>query len=145
MLEDTGYLVFDNIICNIKGGNFMAKLIWGKNEQLGFESQQEYYYSLGLLCRSEWFNIVYEPNKLTNSWEDAFRIQCAKCPVILPQAFQNALRSQDRINNNEYVENLYCNHDFEYDGNKYIHGNYATVRETVPPAYLVNFDEGYNQ
>lgn len=123
----------------------MAKLVWGKNGQLCFESQEEYYYALGLLCNSNWFNIVYEPNKLTYSWEDAFRIQCSKCPVELPQAFQHALRSQMRINNNEYVENLYFNHHFSYDGVKYICGNYSTVRTTVPIAYLDNFDTGYNQ
>jgi hypothetical protein len=56
---------------------------------------------LGLLCKSDWFNIVYEPNRLTNFWGYAFRIQCANCPVVLPQAFQNALRAQERINNNK--------------------------------------------
>lgn len=123
----------------------MAKLVWGQAGQLTFADQEEYYYSLGLLCNSNWFNIVYEPNKLTNSWGDAFRIQCANCPVALPQAFQGALRSQDRINNNEYVENLYHNHGFLYDGTKYIHGDYQTVRTTVPANYLAVFDAGYNQ
>jgi hypothetical protein len=123
----------------------MAKLVWGQEGQLSFSNQHEYYYSLGLLCNSDWFNIVYEPNRLTNSWGDAFRIQCANCPVDLPQAFQNALRTQKRINNNEYVENLYKNHNFVYDGTKYISGDYTSVRETVPHAYLADFDEGYNQ
>lgn len=123
----------------------MARLVWGQAGQLSFANQQEYYYSLGLLCNSGWFNIVYEPNRLTNSWGDAFRIQCANCPVTLPQAFQNALRSQERINNNEYVENLYTNHNFIYDGTKYISGDYMSVRATVPAAYLADFDEGYNQ
>lgn len=110
-----------------------------------FADQREYYYALGLLCNSDWFSIVYEPNRRTNSWEDAFRIQCGKCPVPLPQAFRDALRTQDRVNNNEYVENLYENHNFEYDGRKYISGNYDDVRETVPDAYLADFDAGYEQ
>ncbi len=122
----------------------MVKLIWGQEGQLCFESEEEYYYSLGLLCNSQWFNIVFEPNKLTNSWGNAFRIQCTNCPVTLPRAFQRALRSQMRINNNEYVTNLYNNHNFSYTG-KYIEGDYATVRATVPLAYLEVFDEGYNQ
>lgn len=92
----------------------MAKLVWGRDEQLQFADQGEYYYSLGLLCHPGRFNIVYEPNKLTNSWEDAYKIQCANCQVPLPQAFQDALRSQDRINNNEYVDNLFRNHNFKY-------------------------------
>lgn len=46
----------------------MSKLVWGQASQLTFADQEEYYYSLGLLCNSNWFNIVYEPNKLTNSW-----------------------------------------------------------------------------
>ena len=123
----------------------MAKLVWGQASQLTFADQEEYYYSLGLLCNSNWFNIVYEPNKLTNSWGGAFRIQCANCPVELPQAFKNALRSQNRINNNEYVENLYNNHGFSYDGKKYIRGEYQTVRTTVPVNYLTVCDAGYNQ
>lgn len=123
----------------------MARLVWGQDRQLEFADQEEYYYSLGLLCNSDWFNIVYEPNKLTNSWEDAFRIQCAKCPVALPQAFQDALRTQKRINNNEYVENLYRNHNFDFDGPKHIRGDYDDVRETVPDEYLADFDDGYYQ
>lgn len=123
----------------------MARLVWGQDGQLEFADQEEYYYSLGLLCNSDWFNIVYEPNKLTNSWEDAYRIQCAKCPVTLPQAFQDALRTQKRINNNEYVENLYTNHNFDFDGPKHIRGDYDDVRETVPDEYLADFDDGYYQ
>nr|WP_315104557.1 hypothetical protein [uncultured Catonella sp.] len=123
----------------------MAKLLWGKSGQLEFADEGEYYYSLGLLCNSNWFNIVYEPNSLTDSWGDAFRIQCSNCPVKLPKAFQNALRSQNRINNNEYVANLYKNHHFLYDEIKYIRGEYQTVRKTIPTEYLADFDKGYNQ
>ncbi len=125
----------------------MAKLVWGRDEQLQFADQGEYYYSLGLLCHPGRFNIVYEPNKLTNSWEDAYKIQCANCQVPLPQAFQDALRSQDRINNNEYVDNLFRNHNFKYKegDDKHIYGDYDDVRETVPDAYLEDFDEGYDQ
>lgn len=123
----------------------MARLVWGKAGQLSFADQQEYYYSLGLLCNSSWFNIVFEPNSLTDSWGDAFRIQCGNCPVQLPNAFQSALRSQDRINCNDYIENLYTNHNFTYDGVKYIYGDYTSVRATVPVAYVASFDAGYNQ
>lgn len=123
----------------------MARLVWGQDGQLEFADQAEYYYSLGLLCHSEWFSIVYEPNRLTNSWGDAYRIQCTKCPVALPNAFQDALRTLDRINNNEYVENLYTNHNFRYDRIKYIYGDYDEVRKTVPKKYLADFDAGYGQ
>lgn len=123
----------------------MAQLDWGRDDQLSFADQEEYYYSLGLLCNSDWFSIVFEPNSITNSWTDAFRIQCARCPVKLPPAFRNALRTQYRINNNEYVENLYRHHMFDYDGEKYITGDYDKVRTTVPEKYLADFDEGYEQ
>lgn len=123
----------------------MARLEWGKYDQLSFEDEEEYYYSLGLLCNSDWFKIVYEPNSITNSWTDAFRIQCGRCPVKLPPAFKDALRTQDRINNNEYVENLYTNHGFDYDEEKYITGSYNKVRATVPQKYVGDFDKGYYQ
>lgn len=123
----------------------MANLIWGKDGQLSFANDEEYYYSLGLLCNSNWFNIVYEPNSVTHSWGDAFRIKCSNCPVELPNAFRNALRTQDRINNNEYVENLYNNHNFTYYGSNHIYGDYNRVRDTVPTIYLEIFDQGYNQ
>ena len=123
----------------------MAQLIWGKAGQLRFENNEEYYYSLGLLCKSNWFSIVYEHNSQTNSWADAFRIQYSGCSIEkLPTGFRNALRTQQRINNNEYVENLYHNHNFCYDGNKYIYGDYNNVRSTVPEEYIQNFDLGYN-
>ena len=34
---------------------------------------------------------------------------------------------------------------FLFDGTKYIHGEYQTVRTTVPANYLVAFDAEYNQ
>lgn len=125
----------------------MAKLIWGNNGQLNFKDEREYFCSLGLLCKKNAFNIVYEHNKLTNSWEDAYRIQCPAYLIgILTDAFKNALRTQNRINNNEYIKNLIDNHNFEYTGNgKYIIGDYLKVINTVPTQYRSDFTAGYNR
>lgn len=124
----------------------MVKLIWGNDGQLNFKDEREYFYSLGMLCKNNEFNIVHEYNKLTNSWEDAYRIQCHN-KDILTDAFRNALRTQNRINNNEYIENLLNNHNFEYmeKDHKHIIGNYSNVISTVPAQYHRDFDDGYNK
>lgn len=122
----------------------MINLEWGKNKQLSFSNPNEYFYSLGLLCHNEWFNIVYEQNKRTKSWTDAYRIECANCPKSkLSNAFINALRDNSRINNNEYVKNLLDNHKFDCLDGKHIYGDYIIVRTTVPRFYINDFNNGY--
>lgn len=123
----------------------MYSLVWGKAQQLWFEDDHEYYRALGSLCRRDSYTITYETNSETESWSDAFRIKCLRSDSQTPDAFINAMRTGRRINCNDYIQNLYEFHSFDFDvGNKVLIGNHDKVRQTVPSAYLFDFEEGYN-
>ena len=108
----------------------MAYLVWGKAKQLSFADQHEYYQALGSLCRRGSYTITFETNSQTESWGDAFI---------------NAMRNARRINCNDYVQNLYEQHDFDFDvANKVLHGDYNKVKRTVPTSYYEDFENGYN-
>jgi|GEM_PF-441244 len=123
----------------------MYSLVWGKAQQLSFADDHEYYRALGSLCRHDSYTITFETNSETESWGDAFRIKCLRSDAQTPDAFINAMRTARRINCNDYVQNLYEYHDFDFDvGNKVLIGNYNKVKQTVPASYHFDFDEGYN-
>ena len=123
----------------------MYSLVWGKTQQLSFADDHEYYRALGSLCRNDSYTITFETNSETESWGDAFRIKCLRSDAQTPDAFINAMRTARRINCNDYVQNLYEYHNFDFDvGNKVLIGNYNTVKQTVPATYQFDFDEGYN-
>lgn len=123
----------------------MARLVWGKVQQLSFFDDHEYYQTLGSLCRRNSYSITFETNSQTNSWGDAFRIKCFEADSKIPDAFLKAMRDAKRINCNDYVKNLYENHDFDFNVvNKVLYGDYEKVKKTVPSKYYRDFDTGYN-
>lgn len=123
----------------------MANLVWGKAQQLSFADVHEYYQALGSLCRRHSYTITFETNSQTESWGDAFRIKCLESDSRTPDAFINAMRNARRINCNDYVQNLYEHHDFDFDvANKVLHGDFEKVKRTVPTSYHHDFEEGYN-
>ncbi len=123
----------------------MYSLVWGKAHQLCFADDHEYYRALGSLCRHDSYTITFETNSETESWGDAFRIKCLRGDNQTPDAFINAMKTARRINCNDYVQNLYEFHNFDFDvGNKVLVGNYNKVKQTVPSTYYYDFDEGYN-
>lgn len=123
----------------------MAYLVWGKAHQLSFADEHEYYQALGSLCRRGSYTITFETNSQTESWGDAFRIKCLESDSRTPDAFINAMRNARRINCNDYVQNLYESHDFDFDiANKVLHGDYNKVKRTVPTSYHQDFENGYN-
>lgn len=123
----------------------MANLVWGKAQQLSFADDHEYYQALGSLCRRGSYTITFETNSQTESWGDAFRIKCLENDSRTPDAFINAMRNARRINCNDYVQNLYEQHDFDFDvANKVLHGDFEKVKRTVPTSFHNDFEEGYN-
>lgn len=123
----------------------MTRLVWGKNDQLKFVDEHEYYNALGSLCNEESYSITYEKNSQTESWTNAYRIRCREDDCKVPDAFLKALKDSRRINCNDYVENLIHKHNFDfYEDEKIIIGNYESVKKTVPPEYIHDFEEGYH-
>lgn len=123
----------------------MAYLVWVKSQQLCFADDHEYYRALGGLCQYGAYTITFETNSQTESWGDAFRIKCMMNDNQVPDAFIRAMRNARRINCNDYVQNLYECHDFDFDiSNKVLNGDYNKVKRTVPTSYYTDFDEGYH-
>lgn len=123
----------------------MAKdiLHWGCNPQLVFESENEYYRALGHLTNSKAYSISYEFNKKNGSYSDACRIHKLNAAVNIPQAFVNKMRT-NRINCNDYVENLKENHNFVQSGQVYTR-NFDDVLSTVPEEYISDFLVGFKE
>jgi len=123
----------------------MYGLVWGKAQQLCFNDDHEYYQALGSLCHRGAYTITFETNSETESWGDAFRIKCLMPDSKTPDAFIGAMKTARRINCNDYVQNLYECHEFDFDvANKVLIGSYSKVKETIPPLYYEDFDNGYN-
>ena len=122
----------------------VKKLWFGKDRQLEFEDDKQYYYVVGILCNNEIFHISFEENAKTNSYTDAYRIRSKVSKERLPSPLQNAIRSGNRINNNEFIRVLIDKHYFAFDEeNKLIVGSYDTVIQSIPDQYVEAFNEGY--
>ncbi|GEM_PF-199682 len=122
----------------------MIKLVYGKEGQLYFDNEREYYETLGALCNEKVFYISFEENSKTNSWSDAYRIRCKIGKDRLLEPLQRAVRDRNRINCNEYIKNLHDNHKFEYiSEEKRLKGYYNEVIKTVPDKYVEAFNKGY--
>lgn len=125
---------------------YFMQRIWGKGGQLEFKDDNEYYEVLGELCHSDLFHITFETNIETNSWGNAFRIKCNVDKKQLTDAFKNSIRDANRINCNEYVTNLYQNHNFDFDKkNKKLYGDYDKVKKSIPDEFLDDFEKGYKK
>ncbi len=122
----------------------MVKLVFGKDSQLKFHSEAEYYEALGSFCNTKAFTISLEFNKRTGSYSDAYRIRTlsAACNLIPPIA--TAIRSNGRINCNEYISSLIENHNFVANGSA-ICGVFDNVINTVPTQYAGAFIKGYKE
>lgn len=121
----------------------MSKIIFGKNEQIVFNGEEEKYFSIGFLCNSSNATITIEDNATRGSYTDAWRIR-VKNTESLCDGLNNALRDSNRINCNEFIQYLICVHRFECDDNVHITADYDDVIETIPDEYKSYFIEGYN-
>lgn len=119
-------------------------LHWGKHPQLVFESANEYYRALGHLTNAKAYSISYEDNKKNGSYSDAFRIHILSQATNIPRAFQKKITTNDRINCNQYVENLINNHNFIREG-KQIYCLFENVIKSVPNEFVSDFSTGYSE
>lgn len=113
----------------------MANLNFGT---LNFNNQKEYYIALGAFCNNKAFIISYEPNKSTGSYADAYRMRKLSKAQNLNKPIEDAIRSGNRINCNNYVVNLIEHHNFGQKG-KAICGTLENVVKTVPEKHLSDF------
>lgn len=136
-------LVTENIllICYLHNGGYFMKLDFGT---LNFNNENEYYVALGSFCNNKAFTISFEPNKLTGSYSDAYRMRKLATANKLIDPLEKAIRTGNRINSNSYVDNLIKNHNFVQNG-KAIYGTLENVIKTVPKKYISEFMKGYTK
>lgn len=125
----------------------MPTLIFGKDSQIQFQNDSEFYEALGFLAKSDGTTtLVWEPNEASGAWGSEGRIQCYKDIYKFPTYFSNAFTAGNggkiihRINCNDYVEYISQNHNFVLGPTQ----NVANIKNTVPANHIIDFDRGYN-
>jgi hypothetical protein len=123
----------------------MFKHNFGTKDQVHFTSENEYYEVLGYLAKSDGTtSIVWEPNEEQGAWgsEGRILIYVDNFPFIgnfdLTAGVGNI---KNRINCNEFVENIRDDHGFIITGGNQ---DIDAIRNTVPAEYLSDFNRGLN-
>ena len=122
----------------------MEKLVYGKENQIIFSSEKEKYEAIGYLCNDSNCNIYIEHNQETGSYTNAYRITLLRPSIITPKALREAIRSDYRINCNEFIEELIKIFGFGNTDGKHIEGSYQDVLERIPEEFRENFKKGYD-
>ncbi|OIV40352.1 hypothetical protein [Flavobacterium johnsoniae] len=123
----------------------MYKQYFGKRRRMRFDSQIEYYETLGFLAKSDGsISLVWENNELQGAWGSEGRIHChsnlIKFTPPLRRKFTKgrAKRVLHRINCNEFVADLVNTHGFVMGSAQ----NTALIKSTIPPQFHADFDRG---
>jgi len=121
----------------------MYQPTFGTKQQIGFNSETEYYELLGFLSKNDGSTrVVWEENNEQGAWTDEGRILFyvnqpdALRATLLHTAGNSSIIS--RVNCNEFIENIRSDHNFVLGEMQ----NSARVRTTVPNQFLGNFDAG---
>lgn len=123
----------------------MYKQSFGHNSQIQFANEHEFYKFLGYLAKSDGStSLVWEHNEDQGAWGSEGRIQIHVNNI--PQLWQISLTAGNggnvinRINCNEFVENICTQHGFIYGGRQ----NVAQIQSTIPQQFINDFIEGLN-
>lgn len=125
----------------------MFKNYFGKRRRMRFDTQEEYFETLGFLAKSDGSIELYlEPNEQQGAWGNEARIHCIsnllKFTEPLKRKFTKGRGKKvlHRINCNEFVKDLIKTHAFQWGKVQ----NSEAIRSTIPNQYLPDFDRGYN-
>lgn len=125
----------------------MYKQYFGKRKKMKFDSAQEYYETLGFIAKGDGSCDLYrEDNQEQGAWAPEIRMNCYKNlhkftpPLRRKFTKGRGKKILHRINCNEFIEDLVANHGFNYGAVQ----NMASIRATIPSAYLLDFDRGFN-
>lgn len=123
----------------------MYKPSFGYNGQIQFANEHEFYKFLGYLAKSDGSSsLVWEHNENQGAWGSEGRIQIHV--NNMPQIWQVSLTAGNggnvinRINCNEFVENICTQHGFVYGGRQ----NIAQIQATIPQQFISDFNDGLN-
>lgn len=122
----------------------MAQLIYGINQQIQFQTESDFYETLGFLAKNDGStSIHWEHNEIYGAWGSEGRIHCYRnlenFPVTLRNAFTagvgNVLR---RINCNEFIACILRFHNFTIGE----HQNQQNIQTTIPQAFIDDYNRG---
>lgn len=123
----------------------MYQQTFGSRGQMRFANEHEYYTLLGYLAKSDGStSLTWEHNENQGAWGSEGRIQIHT--ANFPRIWQISLTAGrgtniiNRINCNEFVENICTHNGFVY-GNRQ---NIANIQATIPAQYLADFNIGLN-
>ncbi len=118
------------------------KLIFGTEKQLEFADTKDFYMSFGMVCNPNIFTISYEMNKKNGSYSNAYRLRVlSSCRKLLTPSLEKAVRSQNRINCNEYVEYLIDNYNVVEKSGDVI-CNITEILKSIPNEFVAYFMKG---
>ena len=110
--------------------------------QIQFNNKNEYYQALGYLAKSDGTSpIHWENNEKQGAWGSEGRIHFYINNPKIPGYFKHTKGTRNivsRINCNEFVSNLYQNHNF-VNG---IRQNIGRIKSTIPRQYIDDFNYG---
>jgi hypothetical protein len=126
----------------------MTKLVYGRNNQLQFQSEQDLYTCIGFLAKS-CIRLYTEDNHINLSggegaWAKEWRMSFSEIPTNTPQSIKNSIKpntdgSNPRLNNKEFINDLLkSKHNFQL-GNVQ---NISNIRATIPQSFIGDFDYG---
>lgn len=125
----------------------MYQPLFGKTNRMRFDSQNEYYETLGFLAKSDGsIGLVWEDNQDQGAWGSEGRILCFSNLIkFTPPLRRKFTRGRDkkvlhRINCNDFVKDLLTTHSFTMGSTQ----NATNIRTTIPQQYLPDFDRGLN-
>ena len=122
----------------------MTDFSFGRNRQVHFDSQEQFFYALGFLANNSHAEIIWEHNEEQGAWASEGRIHCLVPPANFPQNFTFTAGNGNvyaRINCNDFVRLLIENHNFACRG---LPQDIQLILSTVPQQYHSVFMNGYN-
>ncbi|MCT4583091.1 MAG: hypothetical protein N4A35_16895 [Flavobacteriales bacterium] len=122
----------------------MAQLIFGKNQQIEFASNQEFFEALGFLSKNDGTtSIHWEHNENQGAWGSEGRIHCYRNIERFPRAFRAAFTAGvgkiiHRVNCNEYIRYIVVHYGFQIGTEQDV----AEIRQAISNVDITHFDRG---
>ncbi|GAB6010496.1 hypothetical protein [Viscerimonas tarda] len=121
----------------------MYKTTFGTRNQIQFNDEHEYYELLGFLAKSDGStSLVWEHNENQGAWGSEGRIQffTSNHPFSVNLPYTAGVGNiVNRVNCNEFVQNLNEDHNFEMGSEQ----DETAIRATIPDEYLEDFERGF--
>lgn len=116
---------------------------FGQNNQVCFNTPADYYEFLGYLAKDDGTTrLVWEDNDKQGAWTTEGRIQFYITPPVGLCARLHHTKGVgsivSRVNCNDFIKHIKNHHCFILDGSQ----NIATIRGSIPPVHITDFDRG---